>query len=83
MGGGCMTGQVNLWDTPECQEFFDCIFDAYCAMSGQQQELCVELLKQTIAMTAPACGTPAEVMAACEQAKANTSLTAMYPQCVE
>jgi hypothetical protein len=82
-GGGCMSGQVNLWDTPECQDFFDCIFDAYCATSGVEPALCVELLKQTISMTVPACGTPAEVMAACDMAKADSMLAAMYPQCVQ
>jgi len=79
--GGCTSGQVNLFDVPECAEFYDCIFDAACAQAGAQQQVCVDIIKQGILSSAcyPA-GT--DVATACEMTKADPQIAATYPQCV-
>ncbi len=82
-GGACTGGQVNLFDTPECEDFFNCIFDSACADAGAQQQFCIDLLKQAFSMSVAACAPAGEAAAACEMAKADPQVMAQYPECVD
>jgi hypothetical protein len=73
-----MTGQTNLFDVPECEEFYSCVFEAACAQTGAQRQICEDTLKQVLQSSACA-DSSADLAAACAEVKANAAST--YPQC--
>jgi hypothetical protein len=82
-GGGCMAGQTNLFESDECADFWACVYETACADAGAQQQLCIETLKQLFTTMYPACVANADVATACDMVKADASIGAQYPECVD
>jgi hypothetical protein len=81
--GGCTSGQTNLYESDECEPFFTCVFESACAMSGAQQQLCIDTLKTAFSTTYPACVPTADVETTCDMIKSEASVGAQYPECVD
>ena len=82
-GGGCMAGQTNLFDSPECEDFFTCVYESACADAGAQEDLCIQTLKQVFQTTYPACVPSGDVESSCDMVKADPSVSSMYPECID
>ena len=82
-GGGCMAGQTNLFDSPECEDFFTCVYESACADAGAQEDLCIQTLKQVFQTMYPACVPSGDVESSCDMVKADPSVSSMYPECID
>lgn len=82
-GGGCMAGQTNLYESAECEDFFDCIYESACAEAGAQQQLCIDTFKELLTTNYPACVPNADVASTCDMVKSDASLGMQYPECVD
>jgi hypothetical protein len=78
-----MAGQTNLFESDECEDFFDCVYESACAMAGAQMQLCIETLKEAFETSYPACVPTADVASSCDMIKSDAGVSSMYPECVD
>jgi hypothetical protein len=80
-GTGGSSGSVCLFDVPECEEFFTCVFESACGQIPEaQRDMCISTFKQAFSQSA-CYPSETDLATACNMVKMDPSFATSYPDC--